>query len=178
MSAITIPSFDARRTPAAMALFAAAALVSVPGCGVEDSIPRASTSGVVYTDGVELASGAVRFVPVEGTPGPAVVAPVRDGYFALPAENGPIVGTHRIEIVATNFLGFDPGDQEAAERALRESGGKLPRSPVPPRYGKKSPLTAEVPPEGAEGLVFLLTSDVQSTSSRSRSGMSGYAAAR
>lgn len=178
MSAISLLTFGAHRGPVTLTLLAMGLLVSASGCGSEEPLTRASASGVVYTDGVELKSGVVRFVPIEGTSGPVVVAPVTDGSFSLTPENGPVVGSHRVEVEATNFLGFDPGDQAAAEQAIRSSGGKLPSSPVPPIYRKRSPLTAEVPPEGAVGLVFLLSSKPDSISNRSQPNVAGLAAAR
>lgn len=156
-------------------ILAVASLTAVAGCGSE-SLPRASVSGVVYADGQELQSGIIRFVPINGTKGPIVTVPVAEGAFSLSAENGPVIGSHRVEVQATDFLGFDLGDQAAAEQAIRAAAGRLPKCPVPPGYDERSPLTAEISPEGTEGLVFLLTS--RATTGRPRSGAAGYAAAR
>ncbi|MGC1274571.1 MAG: hypothetical protein WBC44_12775 [Planctomycetaceae bacterium] len=160
---------------AVRSVLAVAALTAAAGCESE-SLPRASVSGVVYADGQELQSGVIRFVPINGTKGPIVTVPVAEGSFSLSAENGPVIGSHRVEVQATDFLGFDLGDQAAAEQAIRATAGRLPKSPVPAGYGERSPLTAEISPEGAEGLVFLLTS--RATTERPRSGAAGFAAAR
>ena len=146
-------------SPAGVVLGVAACLL-LGGCGEEaDSLVRAPVGGTIFVSGKPLASGIVRFVPIGETDGPMTIATVRDGCFSLVAEEGPVVGTHRIEIVATDFLGFDPGNQEAAERARKTSGNQLPRSPVPPRYRFNSPLMAEIPPQGDINLNFDLTSN-------------------
>lgn len=104
-----------------------------------------------------LEAGVIRFVPVGGTKGPMATVAVADGCYAVSAADGPVVGTHRVEIEATDFLGFPPDDEAAARRALRATGGRLPPSPVPAGYsGRRSPLTADIPPEGREELNFRL----------------------
>ena len=130
------------------------------GCGESaDSLTRAPVSGTIFVSGRPLASGVVRFVPTGETEGPVTIATVNEGCFSLTDENGPVVGTYRVEIAATNFLGFDPGNQEAAEQAMRaaRAGEKpLPRNPVPLRYRRDSPLMAEIPPQGINTLDFVI----------------------
>ncbi len=74
----------------------------------------------------------------------------------LTEANGPVVGTHRVEVEATEFLGFDPGDETAFHAALARNGGKLPHSPVAASYGRRSKLTADITAEGATELNFML----------------------
>jgi len=131
--------------------------LSLAGCGGEPPLARAPVSGAVFAQGQAVQSGVVRFVPIDGTAGPIASTAVDDGFYAFTSENGPVVGKHRVEVVATGYLGFDPGDEAAAKRALEATGGKLPASPVPAGYDRRSPLRADVPAGGVDGLDFLLT---------------------
>ena len=126
------------------------------GCGEsEEPFVRAPVQGSVIAGSDALESGTIRFVPIEGTKGPIASAAVKDGHYEFTAENGPPVGKHRVEVVPGNFLGFDPGDQQAAERALRSA--ERPKNPVPRGYGARTPLRAVVEPEGSDHLDFMLT---------------------
>jgi hypothetical protein len=151
-------SFD-RQPPTWRPAGAAAllALASVVGCDGAESLARVPVEGSVASAGKPLAAGTVRFVPIDGTKGPTAVTKITDGFYTFTAEDGPVAGTYRVEIApAPDFLGFDPGDQAAAERAMRDRG-KRPKNPVPPGYGEKSPLRAEVTPAGTDDTTFLLT---------------------
>lgn len=133
------------------------ACLLITGCrGDANSLVRAPVNGTIFVSGKPLASGVVRFVPIGETDGPVTTATVDDGCFSLTAETGPVVGKHRVEIAATNFLGFDLGNQEAAERAARAGGTAIPRNPVPLRYSQNSPFMAEIPPQGVNTLDFII----------------------
>jgi len=131
-------------------------LSAMTGCGSEDGPQRVPVSGAVFVGGRPLEAGTVRLVPIDGTKGPMASGAIVDGYYSLTQENGPVVGKHRVEIEAANFLGFDPGDEAAFRAALVKNRGKLPRSPVAVSYGRRSKLTADIPPEGATELNFML----------------------
>lgn len=138
------------------ALLTIMAAFSLAGCDAP-SVVRAPVSGAVFVGATPLKAGNIRFVPLPPTAGPMATAVVVDGRYELSAENGPVPGAHRVEVVATDHLGFDPGDEAAAAAALKANAGRLPSSPVPAGYGARSPLTADIPPEGRDDLNFLLT---------------------
>lgn len=150
------PDREGRRAPALVSRLLTICAAFTAGCGGGESLNRVPMSGTVFTTGTALKAGTIRFVPIGETKGPTAVSAVIDGAYAFTTEDGPVPGTYRVEVVPSGFLGFDPGDQEAAERAMK-AGMKKPVSPVPPGYGAESPLKAEVAAGGAQGLNFLLT---------------------
>ena len=92
--------------------------VGVAGCaGTGDAPPRAPVMGLVTLDGELLNTGVIRFVPADGTTGPQTTAVIDRGLFTLPAEQGPIVGTHRVEIVSTDTGGLAMDDEQALATA-------------------------------------------------------------
>jgi len=137
-----------------------AALICVSllaGCGRANALQRAPVDGYVSIDGQPLQSGSIRFIPTENTKGPAAVANIDEGYFELPRESGPVIGKHRIEIEATNHLGFDLDDEQAYARTIAQ-GQQLARNPVPESFNRQSRLVIELSPEGQLDLNFRLTS--------------------
>lgn len=119
--------------------------VVAAGCGKGDGPVRAAASGHVSLDGAPLPAGVVRFIPTGATEGPAAAATVKDGAFELQPSEGPVVGTHRVEIEMLDHWGF-PADDEAAfvqhfEQAPRS---KRPKSPIPESYNRRSTLIADI----------------------------------
>ncbi len=98
----------------------AIAVFSLAGCSPAGP-PSAAVSGTVRLDGKPLVEGAIRFVPVDGTPGQKMSIPILDGTFAIAAANGPAVGRHRIEIESTDTAGLGMDDEDAIHR-LRATG--------------------------------------------------------
>lgn len=131
------------------------------GCGGSEEGPvRAAVRGQVSLDGQPLESGMIRFVPAEGTTGPAAVAAIVDGHFELTDEEGPIVGDHRVEIEATDYTAFAIDDEQAFAKSFRENRGKpLPPNPVPETYNRRSTLTASISADQSNELSFPLTSN-------------------
>lgn len=114
----------------------------LPGCGGNGAeLNRAEVSGDVTVNGAPLEEGSIAFLPTEGTQGPSVGGTINQGRYLIPVEEGPVVGTYRVEI-----------------RATRETGRKIeagPPSPpgtmidevkafIPAKYNAKSTLTAEI----------------------------------
>ena len=105
-----------------------------------------SVSGTVRLDGEPLASGSIRFVPVDNTPGPDVGAVIDEGEYRV--DKGLAVGTYRVEIQGT----------EKVPRKIR-----IPIMPVyfiedevaavPPEYNTKSGLVCMIKP-GANSYDF------------------------
>ncbi|WP_231746644.1 hypothetical protein [Maioricimonas rarisocia] len=136
-------------------------LAFVSGCGDasgEDAPQRAAVSGTVTFNGQPLPEGLVRFVPIDGTPGPKTAVPVSQGRFQVEAEHGPVVGTHRIEIQSTDDGGYAMDDEDAIRR-LRESGVKrIEAIRIPPAYNTRSTLKETVTAEGNNEFQFDLNS--------------------
>lgn len=141
-------------------LFSVLALLLVPLCagcgsGSEENAPeRAAVSGSVSVDGKPLPQGVVRFVPIDGTPGPKTSIVVEQGQFQADAEQGPVIGTHRIEIQSTDNGGYAMDDEDAIRR-LRESGVKrIEAIRIPPQYNTRSTLKETVAAEGPNEFRF------------------------
>lgn len=113
------------------------------GCS-DEGLPRAATVGTVSVDGQPLPSGVVRFLPTGETKGPVTVATVRDGRFELTEQEGPIVGSHRVEIEALDYVGFAIDDEAAYVQNVEQRRRVLPPNPIPPAYNRNSTLTATV----------------------------------
>ncbi|MBI1311549.1 hypothetical protein GC176_09605 [bacterium] len=121
-------------------------------------------------DGTPLSEGTVRFVPAGETPGPKVSVVVTEGKFELEEANGPIVGSHRIEIESTDHGGFALDDETAFER-LKVSGQKMIKVVrVPWIYNQRSILTADVTSDGPNEFTFALRTSQQSSVRRMPSG--------
>jgi hypothetical protein len=130
-------------------------LLALGGCGSGDGLSRVPVGGTVAVDGAPLRAGVVRFIPVGATKGPAAVATVKDGTFELREHEGPVVGTHRVEIEALNYLDFQL-DNEQAFAARAASGKPTPRNPIPARFNRESELTVQFSPQGDRDLSFQL----------------------
>lgn len=135
-------------------------LVVATGCGGSE-LKRQRAWGVVQLDQTPLAAGTIRFVPSGDTRGPATVAPVKDGFFELPADVGPLVGNHRVEIEASVDPGFAIDDEAAYMAAMAAAKGPpIPSQPIPSRYNRMTTLEVEVTddPE-ANTYEFMLVTD-------------------
>lgn len=81
-------------------------LLCLLSAGCSEAPSRASIEGTVsFGDGQPLPSGTIRFLPVEGTRGAVVFAPISEGKYRLDADKGPAVGKNRIEITAMRKSG-------------------------------------------------------------------------
>src|SRR5262245_18125341 len=61
-----------------------------------------AVTGIVRLDGQPLPKGAIRFVPVEGTPGSEAGAVIREGRYTIP--KGLTVGKFKVEIQSTRVV--------------------------------------------------------------------------
>lgn len=130
-----------------------AVATSLAGCNPAESLWRAPVGGSVSFNGVPLPAGVVRFVPTGQTTGPVAVAAIKEGRFDLPRQDGPVVGSHRVEIEATGFQGFDLDDEQAfAARAQKRQ--RMPPNPVPAEYNRNSRLNLTLSAEGDQNLDF------------------------
>jgi hypothetical protein len=132
-------------------------LTSVVGCGTSGP-ERTPVNGAVLFDGKPMASGVIRFIPTEGTTGPAAVGAVNQGFYEIPKAQGPVAGPHRVEIEGQLELPFEIDDEQAFAKAFRETKGKpLPPQPVPAEFNRQSTLTADVLADGQTKFDFDLT---------------------
>jgi len=142
------------KSTAILALFAA-----LLGCSGGDSLdyPRAGVSGFVTLDDAPLKEGVIRFVPIEGTPGPKVSVPISAGAYMIEEEYGPFVGKNRIEIESTDTGGvaFDD-EQKIAE--LRNNPQPIEVVTVPAKYNSASELTEVVEADATNEFNFDLSS--------------------
>jgi hypothetical protein len=125
------------------------------GCGDTDGFARVPVSGHVEVDGRPLEKGLIRLMPEATVEGPTVQTAVVDGEFEFDSRSGPVAGKHRVEIEATDYLGFDIDDEVAFAQHM-QSKGALPPNPIPPQFNQASQLTADVSPDRAADLDFSL----------------------
>lgn len=143
--------------PAVLAGLVAAMLVS--GCGRRtEGPPRVAASGTVTLDGEPLPEGVIRFVPIGETKGPKASTTIEEGTFAFPKNYGPVPGTHRIEIEATEADLPDPDDEAAVQAHLATRKQRKPAARIPPAYNQHSELTEEISPAGTNEFRFDLVS--------------------
>ena len=148
-------------------LMLAAALA---GCGGEDDPwPRAAVSGQVKLDGQPLVSGTVTFFPSGTTKGPAAGGEIVDGKFSIPAHEGPVVGTNRIEVRSVQKTGRMVESPSAVEADGPAMDGMLVEEyadVVPQRYNTYSELERTIEPDIENLFDFRLESngDAASTS--------------
>ncbi len=76
----------------------------VAGCG-QKKLQRVAVGGRVSYDGKAIVAGTFAFLPTDGTKGPSSGGEIKFGVFEIPADKGPIMGTHRVEIRASRPTG-------------------------------------------------------------------------
>lgn len=84
---------------------------------------------------------------------------ISDGQFCFSKDSGPVPGTHRVEVEATQFHGFAI-DNEAAYTAAVIQAGRSPlgRNPIPAAYNSHSTLSAFVQDSNDQTIPFDLRS--------------------
>ncbi len=97
--------------------------------------------GTITYEGETVQLGQVRFVPIDGTQGPASHSAIVDGKYKIEARGGVPVGRHRVEVAALRKTGRQVLGYNGLEEAIIDETERL----TPPVYsGNMSPLTAEV----------------------------------
>lgn len=134
-------------------------LLALIGCGSKDPLNRQAVSGRVNVDGLPLSHGLIRFVPQGSTAGPGAMAEICDGEFCFAKDSGPIPGTHRVEIEATQYHEFAIDNEAAYATAMMQTGrSPLGRNPIPSAYNRNSTLTARVGDSHDQTFPFELSS--------------------
>lgn len=120
-------------------------------CSGETGPQRIAIQGAVRLGNAPLANGLIRFIPTGETTGPAATSSISDGQYEFSSKDGPIIGTHRVEIESTERFEFAVDDEQAFAK-FAESGKtrdrKRPLNPVPEFYNVRSRLTATVERDG------------------------------
>ena len=80
-------------------------LVLIAGCGTSGGLEARVVHGTVTVGGEKVDGGEVRFVPIDGTPGPTSAATILDGEYKIEARGGVPVGKHRVEVDARRKTG-------------------------------------------------------------------------
>jgi hypothetical protein len=84
--------------------------------------PTRGVEGDVSWNGSPIEDGSIDFIPVAGTGGPSVGAPIKDGKYFVPSDKGPLAGgTYRVELRAVRDTGkYPPGPRFAKSMTVRE----------------------------------------------------------
>lgn len=67
------------------------------GCGGPQGPKRVAITGNVTREGQPVDNGNIQFTPTGG--GPMAMSNIADGVYKFTAENGPVAGTHKVQIV-------------------------------------------------------------------------------
>jgi hypothetical protein len=117
------------------------------GCSGGTGPQRIPVRGAVRLGNVPLANGQIRFIPTESTSGPGAAAVIVDGEYAFHSGDGPVVGTHRIEIESAERFDFAIDDEQAFAKFAQSRQARdrrRPLNPVPDVYNTRSTLTRTV----------------------------------
>ena len=106
------------------------------GCGGSNGIERAAVEGTVTVDGQPLTEGTITFLPSESTKGPLARCTINDGKFGLPVSEGPVVGSHRVEITSMKKTGKTISVEGVDTEEIIQS--------IPELYNVQSSLKAEI----------------------------------
>lgn len=123
----------------------AASITIASGCARPSGPERANVSGEVTFDGQPIETGLIAFIPDGATKGPTAGAAIQNGKYATTANSGPVLGAHRVEIVAHRTgrviegAGIEGGGGPSGSVVLEKS-----EMYVPTQYNKNSTLTFEV----------------------------------
>jgi len=129
---------------------------------------RRALHGRVQVDGVDVARGAIRFLPSAGNSGPAANASIVDGRYSFTRETGPHGGPHRV-LIDVHSLPVQDGESESEQsmrgmkkmdvESLQEPDAEGGASEEQPQRSTKShwELDYSVPEEGADRKDFELS---------------------
>jgi hypothetical protein len=147
----------------AVALVAASLLgISATGCSRTAGPERVAVRGEIRFNDEPLESGRIKFTPIEAAIGPTAVATVTAGVYALDKQNGPVVGTNRIQIESLPDPGFEMDDEVAYAQAQKAKKGRpvIPAEVIPPEYNERSKLVETISADGQTELDFDLKKPV------------------
>ena len=126
-------------------------LVLIAGCGRSGGLDAKVVHGTVTVAGEKVDAGEVRFVPIEGTPGPTSAATILDGQYRIEARGGVPVGKHRVEVEARRKTGRQVQQHNGFEMTLVDETVRVGAA----EYATdRSPLAREITPD-ADGRIDL-----------------------
>jgi hypothetical protein len=126
--------------------------VLLSGCTSAPPLPkRGKIDGTVTLNGKPVASGWIRFMAIDPS-GTNVAAPVKDGAFDVPAEQGPTKGKYRVEFSVPSATKRRIPDDDNPGKFIEEAPETLPR-----RYTVESTITTDYDPNHPQPLSFQLT---------------------
>jgi hypothetical protein len=134
------------------------ALCLVAGCGRagDERGQRAAVRGAVYLDGRPLNRARIVFRTADGPSKVKSTGSIVDGFYEIPAERGPLIGTMRVEVQPETIELEAFVAARGKNRKKRVSPAAVP---IPAKYNRRSQLTADVSPDGRENKFdFRLTS--------------------
>jgi hypothetical protein len=118
--------------------------VSVIGYRGTES-PTRPVHGTVIYRGEPVPIGHIRFVPIDGTPGPASFASITDGQYRIDKRGGVPIGRHRVEVEARRKTGRKVTGDVGTEMGIVDETEQL----GPAEYsGPNSPLIVDVSSDG------------------------------
>ena len=122
------------------ALLGCAVSLSAAGCSNKKDVLVIHGTVTVGDQTPEL--GRLRFVPIEGTRGPASIGHIVNGQYRIEGRGGVPVGKHRVEVTALVKTGNQvPGTNPGGQAMLVDETVNL----APAEYATtQSPLTVEV----------------------------------
>jgi hypothetical protein len=122
------------------------------GCG-DEGLERRAVEGTVSVGETPLKEGSIVFVPAKGTEGPKAAGRVVDGRFKIRRREGPVVGTHKVEVYADEPAAFDMDDPLQYAQNAPRSG---PENSVAEAYNTKTVLEATISAEKRNQFEFLV----------------------
>lgn len=136
---------DSRRTDRLAAFAVFATLVALVGCNRDPGPPRVVVSGSVTHNGAPVTKGRIRFTPVCASEVPTSGAVIVDGRYRIDAHGGVPVGTHAIQIEASEAATTPP--ERPSPNA--ESASTVRRRLTKPR-NENTTLEITIPPGSPE----------------------------
>ncbi len=114
--------------------------LALVGCG-SDRLSVGEVHGAVTAGGQKVETGTVRFVPIDGTKGPATTARIQNGEYRADARGGVPLGKHRVEVAAEKKTGRKIKSRQSIEDLLTDE-----TVPMAPQVytGEDSPLVFEL----------------------------------
>lgn len=118
-------------------------LLLLTGCGSKNPSGRVAISGKVTLDGAPLEQGSIKFEPMGAPAATGAVnsgAPIENGEYELPEENGLLPGKYRVSISSPEQTGSGTTDPM---QAMNEASQKPVGDRVPAKYNVKSELSVD-----------------------------------
>ncbi len=114
-------------------------ILALAGCS-DRGPERVAVQGSIQFGGRPISDGVIRFIPLEGTPGPKTSTGIVNGKYRLNAESGPPVGRLRVEIRQGQTV---PPGMTMDDAAVGSKKYQLPPNKIPAQFNTNSSLSVE-----------------------------------